>query len=92
MEITDIRLRLRRDSGEGSKLRAYADITFDGSFVVHGLKVIEGQRGLFVAMPSKKMTNGEFKDTAHPITSELRNGMTQKILEAYEKEKSATLV
>ena len=83
MKITDIRLRLGKGSEEGGKLKAYVDITFDDSFVIHGLKVIEGQ---FVAMPSRRMPNGEFKDIAHPITPELRSLLTKEILEAYEKE------
>ena len=86
MKITDIRLRLGRGSEEGGKLKAYVDITFDESFVVHGLKIIEGQNGLFVAMPSRRMPNGEFKDIAHPITPELRSELTRVILESYEKE------
>ena len=86
MKITDIRLRLGKGSEEGGKLKAYVDITFDDSFVIHGLKVIEGQNGLFVAMPSRRMPNGEFKDIAHPITPELRSELTKEILEAYEKE------
>lgn len=86
MKITDIRLRLGKGSEEGGKLKAYVDITFDDSFVIHGLKVIEGQNGLFVAMPSRRMPNGEFKDIAHPITPELRSLLTKEILEAYEKE------
>ncbi|MDO5088761.1 MAG: septation regulator SpoVG [Leptotrichiaceae bacterium] len=89
MKITDIRLRLGRGSEEGGKLKAYVDITLDESFVVHGLKIIEGQNGLFVAMPSKRMSNGEFKDIAHPITPELRSEMTRVVLESYEKENTA---
>ena len=81
MKITDIRLRLGKGSEEGGKLKAYVDITFDECFVIHGLKVIEGQNGLFVAMPSRRMPNGEFKDIAHPITE-----LTRVILENYEKE------
>lgn len=89
MKITDIRLRLGRGSEEGGKLKAYVDITLDESFVVHGLKIIEGQNGLFVAMPSKRMSNGEFKDIAHPITPELRSELTRVVLESYEKENTA---
>ncbi len=85
MKITDIRLRLGKGSEEGGKLKAYVDITFDECFVIHGLKVIEGQNGLFVAMPSRRMPNGEFKDIAHPITPELRSELTRVILENYEK-------
>ena len=86
MKITDVRIRLGKGTEEGGKLKAYVDITFEESFVVHGLKIIEGQNGLFVAMPSRRMPNGEFKDIAHPITLELRSELTRVILETYEKE------
>ena len=86
MKITDIRIRIGRQTENIERLKAYADITFDESFVVHGLKIIDGQNGLFVAMPSRRMPNGEFKDIAHPITPELRSLLTKEILEAYEKE------
>ena len=89
MKITDARLRLGKGTEEGGKLKAYVDITFEESFVVHGLKIIEGQNGLFVAMPSRRMPNGEFKDIAHPITLELRSELTRVVLEAYEKESAA---
>ncbi|MCK9288382.1 MAG: septation regulator SpoVG [Sphaerochaetaceae bacterium] len=82
MEITDV--RVRRIESEG-KLRAYATITFDNQFVIHNLKVIDGKSGLFVAMPSRKTKSGEFKDVAHPISSEFRNMMQQMILAAYEQ-------
>ncbi len=82
MEITDV--RVRRISSEG-KLRAYATITFDNQFVVHNLKVIDGKSGLFVAMPSRKTKSGEFKDVAHPISSEFRAIMQEAILEAFQK-------
>ena len=87
MKITDIRLRLGKGSEEGGKLKAYVDVTFDESFVVHGLKVIEGQNGLFVAMPSRRMPNGEFKDIAHPIKPELRSEITNSVIKKYEDEK-----
>ena len=86
MKVTDIRIRIGRQTENIERLKAYADITFDESFVVHGLKIIDGQNGLFVAMPSRRMPNGEFKDIAHPITPELRSELTKEILEAYEKE------
>ena len=84
MKITDIRLRLGRGAEDGGKLKAYVDVTFDESFVIHGLKIIEGQNGLFVAMPSRRMPNGEFKDIAHPITPELRNELTDFIIKKFE--------
>ena len=89
MKITDVGLRLGKGTEEGGKLKAYVDITFEESFVVHGLKIIEGQNGLFVAMPSRRMPNGEFKDIAHPITLELRSELTRVVLEAYEKENAS---
>ena len=87
MKITDIILRLGKGSEEGGKLKAYVDVTFDESFVVHGLKVIEGQNGLFVAMPSRRMPNGEFKDIAHPIKRQLRSEITDSVIKKYEDEK-----
>lgn len=89
MKITDVRLRLGKGTEEGGKLKAYVDITFEEEFVVHGLKIIEGQNGLFVAMPSRRMPNGEFKDIAHPITLELESELTRVVLEAYEKENAS---
>lgn len=85
MVITDVRLRLIKGNGD-VKLKAYADITFDGCFVVHGLKVIDGQKGMFVAMPSRKMPNGEYKDVVHPITPEFRKIITDHVIEVYKKE------
>ena len=86
MKITDVRVRAGKatTAEETGRLRAYVDITFEESFVIHGLKIIEGQNGLFVAMPSRRMPNGEFKDIAHPITPELRTELTNVVLEAYE--------
>ncbi len=80
MHITE--LRIRKVSGEG-KLRAYVTITFDGCFVVHNVKIIEGKEGLFIAMPSKKTANGEYKDIAHPISPEFRAELQNKILDEY---------
>ena len=84
MKITDIRLRAVKSENE-VKLKAYADVTFDGSFVVHGLKIIDGQKGLFVAMPSRKMPDGEYKDIAHPITPELRKEITDTVIAKYNE-------
>jgi stage V sporulation protein G len=84
MNITDVRLRTVKNENE-VKLKAYADITLDGSFVIHGLKVIDGQKGMFVAMPSRKMPNGEFKDIAHPITPELRRVLTEIVIKKYDE-------
>ena len=86
MRITDVRVRMAKSEGD-MKLKAYVDITIDESFVVHGLKVIEGKNGVFVAMPSRKMPNGEFKDVAHPITTEIRNAITQEVIAKYQEAK-----
>ena len=82
MQITDIRVR---KVSSDSKMKAIVSVTFDGEFVVHDIKVIEGDKGLFIAMPSRKIVNGEFKDIAHPINSETREMLQNVILEAYEK-------
>jgi stage V sporulation protein G len=82
VDITDI--RIRRVESEG-KLRAYVTLTFDDCFAVHNLKIIKGQSGTFVAMPSRKTQTGEYKDIAHPINSEFRNHIQRQILAAYEK-------
>ena len=89
MKVTDIRIRIGKQTENNERLRAYADITFDESFVIPGLKIIEGQNGLFVAMPSRRMPNGEFKDIVHPIKPELRAEITQVILEKFEEESAA---
>ena len=86
MEVTDI--RIRKVAAEG-KLKAYVTITFDDCFVVHNVKIIEGKTGLFIAMPSRKIGNGEFKDVVHPISSEFRNKLASQVLDAYEKARNA---
>lgn len=86
MEITDI--RIRKIDGEG-KMKAVASVTFDNQFVVHDIKVIESQNGLFIAMPSRKTPNGEFKDIAHPINSDARDKIQTAVLEKYETTISA---
>ncbi|HHY92572.1 MAG TPA: septation regulator SpoVG [Firmicutes bacterium] len=80
MEVTDV--RVRRVTGE-SKMKAYVSITLDGSFAVHDIRVVEGPKGLFVAMPSKKLPNGEFRDIAHPINAATRQMLQERILQAY---------
>ncbi|MBQ7308133.1 MAG: septation regulator SpoVG [Clostridia bacterium] len=84
MQITDVRIRLTKK--DESKLKAIASITIDGCFVVHEIRVIEGEKGLFVAMPSRKTPEGDFKDTAHPINTETRVMVDNTVLEAYKKE------
>jgi stage V sporulation protein G len=83
MEITDIRIRKVASDG---KLKAYVTVTFDDCFVVHNVKVIEGRGGSFIAMPSRKTRNGEYKDIAHPIKPEFRERMQELILEAFARE------
>lgn len=85
MEITDI--RIKRVSSE-SKMKAVVSVTFDNAFVVHDIKLIEGQDKLFTAMPSRRTPEGEYKDIAHPINSEMRNYLEQAILAKYEEELS----
>ena len=82
MEITDIRIRRLESSG---KMKAVVSITFDDEFVVHDIKIIEGQNGLFIAMPSRKMGEGDFRDIAHPLVSDTRNKIRDAIFEEYEK-------
>ncbi|HBG17166.1 MAG TPA: septation protein SpoVG [Firmicutes bacterium] len=82
MNITDVRLK---KIDNGSKMKAIASITFDDAFVVREIRVIEGQNGLFVAMPSRKTPTGEFKDIAHPINADTRQLIQNAILEEYEK-------
>ena len=82
MQITDVRIRKVEKEG---KMKAVVSITIDEEFVVHDIKVIEGQNGLFIAMPSRKTPDGEFKDIAHPINTETRERIQGAILEAYEK-------
>ncbi len=82
MKITDIRIRkVEADS----KMKAVVSVTFDDEFVVHDIKIIEGQNGLFIAMPSRKMGEGDFRDIAHPLKSETRNRIRDAILEEYDK-------
>ena len=81
MTITDV--RNRKIAAEG-KMKAIVSVTFDNEFVVHDIKVIEGQNGLFIAMPSRKTPDGEFKDIAHPINTETREKIQASILAAYE--------
>lgn len=80
VDITDIRIRKINNDG---KMKAVASITFNDEFVVHDIKVIEGQNGLFIAMPSRKTPNGEYRDIAHPINSDTRNRIQDLILEQY---------
>ena len=82
MTITDV--RVRKIAKEG-KMKAIVSVTLDDEFVVHDIKVIEGEKGLFIAMPSRKTADGEYRDIAHPINSETRQQMQDVILQEYEK-------
>lgn len=82
MNITDVRIRKLNADG---KMKAIVSLTFDDEFVVHDIKIIEGQNGLFVAMPSRKMGEGDFRDIAHPLNSETRNRIKDTIFAEYEK-------
>ena len=82
MQITDV--RVRKIAKEG-RMKAVVSITLDDEFVVHDIKVIEGDKGLFIAMPSKRTADGEYKDIAHPINSSARDAIQKVILESYEK-------
>lgn len=82
MEITEIRLTLRNED----KLKAFANVTFDNAFVIRGLKIINGNKGFFLSMPSKKRSNGTYQDIAHPVNSEMRRLLEESVLEAYERE------
>ena len=82
MLITDV--RVRKITKEG-KMKAVVSITLDDEFVVHDIKVIEGEKGMFIAMPSKKSSDGEYRDIAHPINSGTREQIQNIILDAYEK-------
>jgi len=81
MEITEVRITLRDEE----KLKAYASIVFDGCFVVRGLRVIKGMRGLFVSMPSRKLQDGSFKDIAHPLNNETRRMIEEKVIGKYQE-------
>ena len=81
MEITDI--RIKKVASEG-KMKAVASVTFDNAFAVHDVKVIEGPEKLFVAMPSRSTPDGEYRDIAHPINSDMRNMLESKVLAAYD--------
>lgn len=82
MQITDV--RIRRVEKEG-KMKAVVSITIDEEFVVHDIKIIEGEKGLFIAMPSRKAADGEYRDIAHPINSETREQIQKLILEKYQE-------
>jgi stage V sporulation protein G len=83
MQITEIRVSLRQ--GGNDKLLAFANVTFDNAFAVRGIKIIQGNNGPFIAMPSRKMADGTYKDVAHPINAETRQMLEKAILDEYHK-------
>jgi len=80
MQITDVKVRKVLNEG---RMKAVVSVTFDDAFVVHDIKVVEGKSGLFVAMPSRRRPNGDFRDVAHPITSDARRQLEEAVLNAY---------
>jgi stage V sporulation protein G len=82
VEITEIRVTLRDED----RLKGFANVTFDNCFVVRGMKIIEGNDGLFVSMPSRKRTNGTYQDIAHPINKSMRELIEKSVLKAFEEE------
>ena len=83
MKITDVRIRKVE---KNSKMKAVVSITIDAEFVIHDIKIIEGEKGLFIAMPSRKSNDGQYRDVAHPISSTTRDDLQNLILERYREE------
>ncbi|MCL5677116.1 MAG: septation regulator SpoVG [Firmicutes bacterium] len=83
MEVTDV--RVRKVAAEG-RMRAFASVTLDDQFVVHDIRIINGEHGLFVAMPSKRLPSGDYRDVAHPITSAMRQLVQDRVLAAYNQQ------
>ena len=82
MNITDVRVRKILSEG---RLRAVISITIDNMFAVHDIKIVQGEKGLFIAMPSRKSSDGEYRDIAHPINTQTRDKLQKLVLEAYDK-------
>ena len=82
MEITEIRLTMRNED----KLKAFANVTFDDAFVIRGMKIISGNKGLFISMPSRKRPDGTYQDIAHPVNTDMRRRLERAVLEAYKRE------
>ncbi len=87
MNITDVRVRKIEKEG---KMKAVASVTLDNEFVIHDIKVIEGDKGLFIAMPSRRSADGEYRDIAHPINTETRKHLQEVVLDAYENADSGS--
>lgn len=88
MEITEIRLTMRNED----KLKAFANVTFDDAFVIRGMKVISGNKGLFISMPSRKRPDGTYQDIAHPVNTDMRRLLERAVLEAYERETNKLII
>ena len=84
MEVTEIRIRMIDND---SKMKAVVSVTFDDVFVVHDIKVIEGTKGIFIAMPSRRSPDGEYRDIVHPINTEFRETLVKQILDKFDEEK-----
>jgi len=82
VEITEIRLTMRNED----KLKAFANVTFDNAFVIRGMKIISGNKGLFISMPSKKRSDGTYQDIAHPVNTNMRRLIEKAVLDAYDRE------
>ena len=91
MIVTNVKIK-KVDGDKLDRLKAYVDITLDESLVIHGLKLMQGEQGLFVAMPSRKMRNEEYKDIVHPICPDLRNYITKVVEEEYNSIDEETTV
>lgn len=89
MEVTEVRIK-RFEDPQG-KLLGFASVTFDGCFVVHNLRVVSGEKGVFVAMPSRQLPNNKFVDVAHPVTNEMRAKIQQAVLRQFEQTKPESL-
>ncbi|MDO5096088.1 MAG: septation regulator SpoVG [Peptostreptococcaceae bacterium] len=87
MQITDVRVRKLSEEG---KMRGIVSVTFDDAFVVHDIKIIEGHNGFFIAMPSRKLAEGEFRDIAHPINATMRLDLQEQVIKAYEAAREAS--
>lgn len=87
MKITDV--RLRKVNNQDNRMKALVSITFDDAFVIHDLRVIEGNNGQFVAMPSKRTPDGEFRDIAHPIHSDMRQHVQEEVMRVYEESEAS---
>ena len=88
MNITDVRIRIMSKEGN---MKAVASVTLDNEFAVHDIKIIEGDKGLFIAMPSRKTPEGAYRDIAHPISHESRETLQKAILDEYEKQLSSSI-